>query len=192
MKTTISKWLPFIILGVVIIGFGIYKYISRAPSIDAGAISTEPAPDMRFTAKNYGFAYTIPGDYVQLEGEKGTPAQTHYAYIMVNRKDVKPVQNGEGPRTISIDVLGNPKKLTLDQWFKTSTTSNSNLAKAPYATTTVFGKDAIVYKWSGLYEGETIAFIHKENIVMMSVTYLTPEDRNISAFKSIVASLELQ
>jgi len=78
----------------------------------------------------------------------------------------------------------------LEQWLTTSE-SNRNLGSSALVERTVDGADAVSYHWSGLYEGDTTAFLHNGSIVVVSVTYIAPEDEIRAVYVKILSSLDL-
>ena len=84
------------------------------------------------------------------------------------------------------------KGQSLFEWLKKG---NSNYSpedgmSSALASTTVSGVEAVHYTWSGLYEGETTAFLHKDNVVAVSVTYLSPEEEHVAVYRNLLQSLE--
>lgn len=187
-----KKTIPAIIIILLIIGLGAYVYREKFSS---GTDSVSTTTDRIFTSDKYGFSLIIPAEYTLLEGEKGGEKRAHYSYVMLKNEDASnPPKNGERAPTIDVDIFqNNLEELSLPTWFHTHGASNSKLtATQSYATTTLAGKEAISYHWSGLYEGETIAVEYKDNIIAFTVTYIGLDDKNIPAFKRVLGSVELK
>lgn len=163
------------------------------------AVAPEPVvtPQTTQTMKHYenatyGIAFDYPLGYVLDEGERGDGHRGHYGIVLIREEDSAPRINGEGPTAVSIDLYqNNLDNQTLLGWLTGSNASNFKLSGGTYASSTVDGKEAVTYRWSGLYEGETTAFLHNGRIVAVSVTWLTPEDVNIATHKALLASLRL-
>ncbi len=138
----------------------------------------------------YGISFAYPASYLVAEGERGTVSRPHYAIVLTHEDDIEPPFGGEGPTTITIDIFPSAGK-TLDQWIATTPESNVTLGSGELTDTTVNGVAAKTYRWSGLYEGESTVFMHQENIVMLSVTYLTPEDTIVADYTELRAQMQL-
>lgn len=147
----------------------------------------------RYVNDTYGIAFHYPSGYVLEEGEKGDRAERHYAIVLTRQEDASPRENGEGPPTISIDIYqDHPDHQTLSEWLKDNNTSNFKLSDGTYVFTEINGTEAASYRWSGLYEGETTALLHKGNVVAFTVTYLTPEDAHLNVYRELQSSVELK
>ncbi len=142
-----------------------------------------------YANQKYGITFDYPDGYVLQEGERGTTQRGHYAIVLTREEDSQVPENGEGPTGISIDIYqNNLDKQTLSSWLNTSE-SNYKLGNGTIASSTVAGKEAVVYQWSGLYEGETTAFLHNDNVVAVSLTWLTPQDENIQVYRDLIKSI---
>jgi hypothetical protein len=139
----------------------------------------------------YGFAFSYPKGYVLTEREVGNGERGHYAITLVREEDSIPVENGEGPTAITVDVYqNNLDNLTLLQWLTGTNQSNFKLSDGTYDTAEVDGVGAVAYSWSGLYEGKTVAVRHKDSIIAFSGTYLAPSDKIIGDFDLVVRSVK--
>lgn len=156
--------------------------------------STPPITSTKtYTNTAHGISFSYPADYVLTEGEHGNGERTHYAVVLMKQEDTPVPENGEGPTTITIDMYqNNSDNETLLGWLNGNASSNYKIATAPYAATTIAGKDAIRYPWSGLYEGETTAFLQKDDIIAVSVTFMSPNDEKIAAYRALLDSIQLQ
>jgi hypothetical protein len=140
----------------------------------------------------YGISFTYPGGHILTEAERGNGERGHYSIVLVKKEDVVTPENGEGPTAVTVDIYQNTiDKLSLLNWLKNTNASNFKLSDNTFASTTVAGAPAVTYRWSGLYEGETTAFLHEGNIIAVTVTYMNSEDRNIQAYGQILSSLKL-
>ncbi len=141
----------------------------------------------------YGLSFQYPANYLLTEREVGNAERGHYTITLVQEADATPPENGEGPTAITIDMYQNGiDNLTLLAWLTATNDSNFKLGDGTYASTTVDGTEAVSYHWSGLYEGETTAFLHNGNIVAVSVTYLTREDQIRADYYALLAFLNLE
>lgn len=175
----------------VLIALGVWHYQYRhavAPAVPAAPKSVD------YTDAKYGISFTYPDSYVlSTEDEKNaSPWALHYILLM-HKADLPPPVNSDGPPTISIAFFNNnPAHKSLAQWFKSDPMhSNYDESNGTYASTTVAGQEAITYKWSGLYEGITTAFLYKDTIVSVSVGYLNAADEIVTTYNKLLASLRL-
>lgn len=179
------------ILGIVIV-----LALLAAGAIFYGGSALAPLPqavvEQSYTNDLYGISFAYPAGYVLTEGEVGTAERRHYFISIVRDEDAAPRENSEGPAAISFDIYQNDNdKQTLAHWLTSSNESNLKLGDGSYASTTVDTAEAARYSWSGLYQGETTAFLHKNNIVAVSVTYDAPSDEIRTAYAQVLASLHL-
>lgn len=140
----------------------------------------------------YGMSFPYKAEYLLSEGERGTLQSPHYAIVLTHEKDADLPLGGEGPTTISIDIYPNaPNPKSLEAWLVTQSESNFALSPGELVETMVSGEPALMYRWSGLYEGETTAVLHDGNVVLISVTYLSPDDQIVSDYQSLLLGLTL-
>lgn len=96
----------------------------------------------------------------------------------------------EGPTTITIDIYANPNQLTAQQWIEQDTTWT--LSDQRLTPITVAGQSGLAYTWSGLYEGKSTVVTSGPNTYVISVTWLTPTDRILQDYQTVLASLAFQ
>lgn len=177
--------------------FGVYFLVPSVKETRMGAGTSTPQVLPNQEAKHYknttyGIAFDYPSGYVLDEGERGDGHREHYGIVLVREEDSEPRLNSEGPTALTVDIYqNNLDKQTLTGWLIGSNQSNFKLSDGTYASTTIHGREAITYRWSGLYEGETTAFLHNDRIVVVSVTFMTPGDENIDTYKKTFSSLRL-
>lgn len=160
--------------------------------LSAGAF-TPVTPEPRFqTYANdaLGIAFAYPQGYVLSEGEIGSTGERHYVISLIRQEDAVPVEGGEGPTSVILDFYQNDAGKTLDDWLA-SDASNLRLGDGATAAVTVDGISATQFHWSGLYEGETTAFLHGNNIIAVSVAYFSLTDEIYSTYRAILSSLSL-
>lgn len=154
-----------------------------------------PAPKNSYVSETYGIAFEYPDSYVLEQGSRGNPGnseRSQYSIVLTRQEDFGPRVDSEGPTTITIDIYDNiPEATSLTKWLFGKNESNFKLSDGAIASTTIDGVEARTYRWSGLYEAETTAFIHNDRIIAVTVTYIAPTDANISVFRDLLASIEL-
>jgi hypothetical protein len=151
-----------------------------------------PEPKTKiYRSDAYGISFTYPSQYVLTEKEVGDAHRSHYAIVLIHEKDLPVPKNSDGPTAITIDIYqNNLDKQPLLDWLRGSNASNFKLGPGIYASTTFMGVEAVQYQWSGLYEGETTAFLHKDNVIAISVTYQSPQDPIIADYRNLFSSLQ--
>ncbi|HEY4520811.1 MAG TPA: hypothetical protein VJL57_00225 [Candidatus Paceibacterota bacterium] len=156
------------------------------------SIVEEKAHSITYRNNTYGIAFQYPERYVMEENSAvdGNGYSMHWITLF-RSQDFPLPQNGERPPEITITII-EMKGQSLFEWLKKG---NSNYSpedgmSSALASTTVSGVEAVHYTWSGLYEGETTAFLHKDNVVAVSVTYLSPEEEHVAVYRNLLQSLE--
>ena len=139
----------------------------------------------------YGISFPYPSEYVVQEGERSDRPHDRYAIVLIHEDDVEVPIAGEGPTSITIDIYENTTNETLSNWVTTASESNYMLGDQRLTEMSVDGKAALQFRWSGLYEGETTAFLNGDTIVVVSVTYLTPEDAIIADYRTLLSEIQL-
>jgi len=175
---------------IVVLGVGAYLLLTSGlftPKSEEGSIAVST-----YTNEKYGILFTYPKEYILAEAERGNAERSHYSIVMTSPGDTIAPENGEGPTAITIDIYqNNLDKETLLGWLQGNGASNFKLGDGKYSATVVGGTEALQYRWSGLYEGETTAFLHKENVVAVSVTYLDSGDEKTGVYRDIVSTMVL-
>ncbi|MDP2734952.1 MAG: hypothetical protein Q8P12_01965 [bacterium] len=129
----------------------------------------------------YGFSLRHPDSYVALapEGEGGAVS----FYIQEDWEDFLNSPPGrEGPPGVTVETFANPESLPVVEWAALDSRSNLALGPGDYVEVEVNGMRGIAYGWSGLYEGLSVALADEERIYMLSVTYLSLQDRIVEDF----------
>ena len=178
--------IPFIAIAVAAGWF----YVAGTPSDTYGAKNGTST----YESAEHGISFSYPDIYVLDEREAGNGEREHHVIVLMDKEAAATLpQNGEGPPTITVDIFqNNLDKLAIAEWIENDSRSNFKLSPdGVLASTTVAGTEALLYAWDGLYRGNSIVFAHKDNIVMLSVAYLSPNDAIVSDFASVVASFEL-
>ncbi len=194
-----NKRNSIIIVVVVLAALGIWFGVSRAREGASGNGDTTV-----YTNDQYGFSFKYPEKYF-LEEHKLTGTSTEDGTKLLdvvliedtptNRSIVERTNETatEGPIAITISVYeNNNEHKTLSQWIRTNENSNFRLSNGTYASTTVAQKEALIYEWSGLYEGMSTIFEHANNILMASVTRIAPTDTILEDYERIMNSMSFK
>jgi len=151
-----------------------------------------PADTNRYDSATYGISFMYPPGFVLEEREVGNGERRHYAITIRREVDATLPVNGEGPTGVTIDLYQNDiDQQSVVAWMNGASVSNFKLGPGTYATTSVDGVESFTYRWSGLYEGETTAFMHRAAIVAVSGTFMTPDDETIDAYRMVLETLML-
>jgi hypothetical protein len=171
-----------VVLALVVTGYLFWGSPAAAPEAPT-------AKDMNLYANGtYGLSFSYPENYILSEQEAGPG---HYAITLILEEDAVPVVNGEGPTAITFDIYDHKEGGTLSDWL-TRQESNFQISDGTYASTTVGDVEAVHYGWSGLYEGETTAFMHEGKVIAASVTYRSPSDEIRNVYEAVLESLTLR
>jgi hypothetical protein len=111
---------------------------------------------------------------------------------LIQKKDLPPPVAGEGPTSINIDIYqNNLEKQNTEEWVKNTNESNFKLGEGRLSSITIDNLPALSYRWSGLYEGTTIALARPNWVYAFSVTYLEVGDDIIQDFVKIRDSVKI-
>ncbi len=165
--------IPLALVALVLIVLGVFLYL-------------EPTTN-EYSSDLYGISFSYPEGYHMTEGTVGND---HYSIRLVKEEDAAPPEDGEGPTGVTIDLYTH-NTLSLSEWVATSNFSNVSLGDKSTTPTTVDGVPAVSYHWSGLFEGETTAFLQGETVLAVSVLRLSPEDHT-EAYQEVLSSLTLK
>ncbi|MGB4076253.1 MAG: hypothetical protein WBK28_00930 [Minisyncoccia bacterium] len=152
---------------------------------------TPPAPiEQLYSNGTYGISFSYPSGYVL--SEKRTIEDGAHHITVVKETDTVP-EGGEGPPALSLDIYPIPKDTeTITDFIETASISNFGLGDGTYTTLLMGSTNAVRYAWSGLYEGETVAFLHNGRVIMISVTFISPTDPIRTDFDALLTSLRLR
>ncbi|HYF28990.1 MAG TPA: hypothetical protein VEA36_01330, partial [Candidatus Paceibacterota bacterium] len=182
-----------IVLALLIVGAAAYAFSTRKALSPAEPVNEAPGAvaAMRYTNFEHDFRFTYPEGYVLTEAERGDAHRGHYQVMLVAEENAVPPENGEGPTAITVDVYQNDiDQQPVMNWITTTNIANFKLGDGKLAERRVGGEAAYTNTWSGLYEGKTTTFAHGDDIIAVSVTWLTPEDEILEAYEHVLDSFE--
>lgn len=139
-----------------------------------------------------GISFSYPTGYILSESSTTENRNERYAISIIAEEDAVPRLNAEGPTAITVEAFKLPEGMTLAEWVTTADASNYRLGDLQIATTTVDGREALRYSWSGLYEGDTTAFLSGDRVIAASVTYMSPADEIYADYLGLLASLRVR
>lgn len=154
-----------------------------------------------YDSQKFGFRFIYPARYFLEEKEIGDGHRWHYFVSLTDDTEENrlvhegnPPDGGsgrEGPIAITFDIFQNDlDELTVPSWIKTRGESNFKLSDGALEYPVYGGAYAAQYRWSGLYNGESAVFRHRDAIIMATATSITPDDFTIKDFPAILASLK--
>lgn len=187
-----------IITVIALAGAGYYLYTSQTEpnNVDSGNVTQNPTTQT-YTNDSYGITFQYPTGYRLTEENASKAGQEIMSVVLISEADLPLPVNGEGPTAITIDFYRyDSDEQTPENWIRKANTSNFQLSTTgELKATEVGGAAALSYTWDGLYRGDSVVFAHehdqKKTMVMMSVTYMSPEDKIRTDFTQILSSVEL-
>lgn len=183
-----------IVLGLSVAFYSLNTYIYHEKQGDGAGFSLESAKNTKSYASSvYGLSFTYPDTYVLSETDAPGSAQRHHHAIVLIPKGALPLpEAGEGPPSITIDIYqNNLDKQTTEGWIRNTSASNFKLGEGILTETTISGLPALSYRWSGLYEGTTIALARMNWVYVFTVTYLEIGAPIVQDFVAIRDSVRL-
>jgi hypothetical protein len=178
-----------LIVGIVIIvAIAGIAFMMRGGSQNAG----EAVPMKNYFNEEYGFTFDYPEGYLLSEHDlEGSAQRKRHVITLIREEDSPAPKDGEGPPAITIQITqNNLDKLTTRQWVEGS--ADSNFKQSPdqgTASVKVGGMDGLVYRWDGLYQGETTAVATSKWVYAFSVTFNNEDDDIIADYRRIVNSV---
>ncbi len=147
---------------------------------------------------SYGISFLYPENYFLEERPAGNGERSRFNIILTeNTEENRLVREGktpgrEGPVSISVNIFQNLENQPIESWVRGMSDSNYKLGNGELLPVTIGGNNALSYRWSGLYEGNSVVLSHKGNIIMMSTTFLSPTDPIVDIFESILETTTLE
>lgn len=147
-----------------------------------------PPGTKTYANSTYGLSFEYERAYVLEERSDSA----HHAVTLIHRDNMPIPQDGEGPTAITVDVFRYLGSMGAEDWARLSSNSNFQLSTdGEIGVAALSGAEVVTYTWDGLYRGDSVVFAHGDNIVMLSVTYMTPEDTIRTDFANLLATLKL-
>jgi hypothetical protein len=138
-----------------------------------------------------GISFEYPKTYRLEERQLGDGHRGHLSLMLID-KDFVPVEGGEGPPTINIDLYQNPNWSEPLAWVQNEPRSNFQLSNGKFEERMVARRTAVLYKSDGLYQTENVVLKNRDYIAHMSVGYLTSDDKIRRDFQEVLNSVEFQ
>ena len=195
------KALPLIAILVLGLTIGYVWYVQEMPKNTQEEVETPesgaPDPTEKWeTYQNtaYSISFKYPDNYVVRDREVGNGERSHFTITLMDRKAVENIpEAGEGPTAITFDIFqNNLDKLSAENWIRNTSESNFKLSDGALHLTYIGGAEGLYYAWDGLYQGLSIVVPHGGDILMVSVTYDSPDDQIFEDFNYLVDSVDFQ
>lgn len=180
----------FALIVIVLLATGAVTYLV----LNAGETGAPPTGSslVEYANDAPGISFSYPEGYTLTEAERGNGERRLYVISLVRTADLPPPVNGEGPPSIELAFYQNDlDRQTVRRWIENDSRSNFKLSDGATSEVTVDGRGAVAYRWSGLYEGVTTVFLHKDSVVTASGTYLSPDDEIRETYRTVLDSMEL-
>lgn len=196
---------PLIILVVLIILLGLFYLIQPYMPVPPNPNDELPPPPVEeplsFQDPLRRFSMLYPADYFVWmpimagppSGEASQPIGDYTVQFFEDTEENRAVVEGEapgreGPTGIVVNIYPKKPSQDLRSWLVGTPESNFQLGDQKTATTTLAGREALGYHWSGLYEGDSVAAIlNDEEVLVLSVTYISPDDKTYQDWQKFVS-----
>ncbi len=198
LLVTLTIFAFFAVSGVLYVQQKNTNILPESP-IDKGGVNTA-TPGMNTAGMSplvslpYNFGIEYPSKYYVQAKELDASTTPHLVVIMIldtqeNRDllDGKSNVARDGGTGITINAYRNLSKLSVEDWAKQDT--NWNVSNKTLVPTKVVGKDGVMFRWSGLYEGASVLLAHGDFVYVFAVSWETPQDPILDDFDQILASL---
>ena len=165
--------------------------------IFSACIFDKTMPGKVYDSDSLGISFRYPETYFLEEKNLGDGHRARHAVILSeDTEENRLVREGkapgrEGPITITLEIFQNLEGYDLREWIEGTAFSNWKLSDGVKKDVEIGGAPAISYRWSGLYEAESIVFKNRDYIAMLSVAYITRDDVTYRDFPVILNTFVL-
>jgi len=129
-----------------------------------------------------GFSLRYPEGYVQVEPKEAGELKVSFSLTEEWEAFLAAPEAQEGPPAVTVEIFQNPENLPTVEWAAGEKRSNLTAGTGDYVQVEVQGKAGIAYGWPGLHDGLSVALADRGLVYVISVTYLTLEDRIVRDF----------
>jgi len=178
----------------IFVGLGILAILIVAGMFLFGGSSSntgEAVPMKNYFNEEYGITFDYPENYVIAERDlEGSAQRKRHVITLVDEKDAPAPTDGEGPTAITLMLVqNNLDKQSTRQWVEGSDDSNFKLSPDKgTAEVKIGGMNGLVYRWDGLYQGETTVAAGTKWIYAFSVTFDSESDDIVSDYRKVINS----
>jgi len=169
------------------------RFLGLAATVMLGltgpALAQAPPQLLTFTAFEGDIAFQYPETYAVEEATEdfgGDPVRL----IILSDVSAEVPEFGEGPPTITIQIVRLPPNVQLDSWVRTNDISNFVFSLDGRITRTIVGgADAMAYRYSGLYENDAVAVAGNGVVYLFSAGWIAEDDRIREDFRTVLESV---
>lgn len=190
----VLRVLPFVVF-VLLVGAVGWQWSQEHQAAQEAQRVEVANSDVReyYSDGTFGFRFPYPASYVRKVVDDPSVEQVmHRSIILVAGNDADAFYSEtptDGPPAITVDVFTNALAAThsIADWVRQSPQSNFNISPdKQLADSTLGGLPAVRYRWSGLYEGESVAVALGQNILIASVSYRASDDAIRTDFENLL------
>lgn len=189
----------FLIIGAVVLAIllgtvGFY-YVHPARKLGNEDSSRIPSPIVarEYKDETYGIVFIYPQLYFLEKGFRGAIYSIELTEDTEENRDVREGRSPgrEGPPSITLRIFSQgTRHYNTQQWIEGVRDSEYLLSPDKILTPrTVGGREGLAYRWSGLYEGESVATATEKYVYVFSVNYFTSDDPIRDHFADILESV---
>lgn len=173
-------------IGVLILGYALWV---GAPEPVSPTPSTESK--MSYAVPELGISLLFPDTYTYIVSADTYNEKDMRVVSFLKKEDFEHVpQQSEYPPGITLVIVERADEKTLEQWVRTEQLSNFELSQNKILTaTTVGGKLAYEYSFSGLYENDAIAVAHNGRVYLFFAAWNTAGDATRADMQAMVQSV---
>ncbi len=189
------------IVVIILVVVAIYLFTKTDTNTSTTPVQTSPATSSAtstvYANSAYGLSFQYPEKYVAEEKKLNDAQGKRTVVTLITKSDkalLAQIQGpAEGPTAITFEIYeGAAKKQSLSNWVRNTKSSNFNLAPSKlFASTSIQSVEALTYSWDGLFRANTIVFAYRDNIIVATMTYLTPQDAIWRDFGTVIQSIKL-
>lgn len=190
---TMARFL--VVLGLLIAAGAIFVIATDdSPMPTTDPVGEEQSRMQTYSSDEYGISFSYPDSYTLTEIDvPGSALREQHSIVLQRTEDLPAPEGGEGPPSITIDIYQNDlDSQTTEGWIRNTSQSNFKLGDMTLRETTIDGKDALSYRWDGLYSGTTVAIARPSWVYAFNVMYLEMGDPLVRDFVSIRDSVRLR
>lgn len=161
-----------------------FQYKVERDGVDISSFKIVPNSQLtQYRESDLGVSLAYPSTYHLEKRDNGD-------IVLTKGNDVIGSPNSEGPTSITMTSYSKLPGQDLEEWVKNASSSNYSIQGNSLRNMNLAGKEAIRYSHFGLYEADAVVFVGKNGkVVMLAVTYLTPEDEIRKDFEDILKTI---
>lgn len=175
---------------VLVLAAGGYLYFSGYRLGGLGGTGTGAAPQehtLQYSSRE-GYSFAYPDTY-ELSSRAKTAGTEVWNMVTLVPRGYVPPQNGEGPPSITVGSYSNAEGLPLEQFLRSEPKANFSLSDQTLRRTTVGGKPALAYTYSGLYESDAVAVAANGKVYVFAAGWMQEKDKIRTDLQDIIKTV---